>query len=415
MKFCVIKGQKVLLNNQYLNEYLNSRIKEYLTGIIEQLLEEEFSEYLNRKRYERINKSSGIRQYRNGYRKRYYIAKFSVSMEIRIPRCRVGKFTPQLFKDSGILDLELEKLLIHQWSEGNSYRDIRNFVERVYGEKISLGLLHRMVKKIDGYVKEFHAKAIRKKYEAIYIDGLEICIKDQMPRIKNRYFPRRYLRIGKNMVLLGVLGQRREGKKVIRELLDYRLSQTEDTESYTALLISLKKRGLSSGSFSIAVHDSEESISRAIKNVYGENKVPEQECLFHKLLNMTKLVIEDKNAEEIRKDIWSVYSSREIKEYEEREKQVIKKWKDREPEVIRLFAKTNERLKTKYQFDEMIHKSIHTNNPIERYFREIRRRIKAIGIFENIDSAERLLFLIIESINQKRGSSPTNCNLKFTH
>ena len=53
--------------------------------------------------------------------------------------------------------------------------------------------------------------------------------------------------------------------------------------------------------------------------------------------------------------------------------------------------------------------------PIERYFKEIRRRLKAMGIFETVKSADKLLFLIIEYLNQRRGSVPTNSNLVFTH
>lgn len=47
--------------------------------------------------------------------------------------------------------------------------------------------------------------------------------------------------------------------------------------------------------------------------------------------------------------------------------------------------------------------------------KEIRRRLKAMRIFETVKSADKLLFLIIEYLNQRRGSIPTNSNLVFTH
>jgi len=70
---------------------------------------------------------------------------------------------------------------------------------------------------------------------------------------------------------------------------------------------------------------------------------------------------------------------------------------------------------SKYQFDIILHKKLHTNNTIERYFREIKRRIKAMGVIERVKSTDKLLFLIIEYLNQRRGSIPTNSNLVFTH
>lgn len=121
--------------------------------------------------------------------------------------------------------------------------------------------------------------------------------------------------------------------------------------------------------------------------------------MFHKLVNILKIVENKKNEPELRKAIWSVYSSPSRKEYAKRRMKVVKQWYKKEPMAVRSFYLSDERLTTKYDFRIEIHKLIHTNNPIERYFREIRRRTKAIGIFESIQSADRLLFLKIESNN----------------
>ncbi len=86
-----------------------------------------------------------------------------------------------------------------------------------------------------------------------------------------------------------------------------------------------------------------------------------------------------------------------------------------EPEAVKQFKKVNHRMLTKYQFDVTLHKEFHSSNTIERYFKEIRRRTKAMGIFEKVKSADKLLFLIIEYLNQRRGSIPSNNNLVFTH
>ena len=82
---------------------------------------------------------------------------------------------------------------------------------------------------------------------------------------------------------------------------------------------------------------------------------------------------------------------------------------------MKLFVKKDDKLLTKYNFENYFHISIHSNNAIERFFREIRRRIKVIGAFENETSADRLIFLTVEYLNQRRGSIPTNSNLVFTH
>ncbi len=47
--------------------------------------------------------------------------------------------------------------------------------------------------------------------------------------------------------------------------------------------------------------------------------------------------------------------------------------------------------------------------------KNIRRRTKEMGIFETVKSADKLLFLFIEYLNQRRGSVPTNSKFVFTH
>ena len=119
------------------------------------------------------------------------------------------------------------------------------------------------------------------------------------------------------------------------------------------------------------------------------------------------------NKESLKNEVWKVYSSGTEEEFMKLHKKVIKKWSALEPEAIKQFEKINHRMLSKYQFDIALHKELHTNNTIERYFREIRRRIKAMGVFETVKSADKLLFLIIEYLNQRRDSVSTNCNLVF--
>lgn len=404
---------KVLSNSQLLNQYLEEQVRKLIIGLIELMLEIEVSEILCRKKYQRLKSTQDKKFYRNGYRHRYLLTIYSMMLSIRVPRTRGKKYTPLLFRNNGLLESAMEKMLLLLWSDGSSYRDIKNFVKTIYGSEVSLGFISRMVKKIDEYVKKFHNREIKEGYDCVYIDGLEICIKDQVPRNPNTYTPER--KIGKNMVVLGVLGQRREGKKIIREQIDYRIAISENEVSYTKLLRSLRNRGLIGEKIKLIVHDGDLSIRKGIKNVYGRDRIPEQICMFHKMQNILSVVEEKRNKEEIEEDIWKIYSSRTEEQYEERKVEIIKKWEEKEPEVTEMLNRPDEELKTKYKFEEDMHRLIHTNNPIERYFRELRRRIKAMGIFESINSADRLLFLIIESINQRRGSQPSFPELKFTH
>jgi transposase-like protein len=126
-------------------------------------------------------------------------------------------------------------------------------------------------------------------------------------------------------------------------------------------------------------------------------------------------VIDKTNLDEIRKDVWGVYSSETEEEFIMCHREVYRKWRRTEPEAMKLFKSIDSRMLSKYKFNKLMHRHIHSNNPIERYFKELRRRIKAIGIFENVKSADRLIYLIVEYLNQRRGSIAACPQIQFTH
>ena len=71
--------------------------------------------------------------------------------------------------------------------------------------------------------------------------------------------------------------------------------------------------------------------------------------------------------------------------------------------------------KRQFDFPKLKTIDIKTNNPVERFNRELKRRTRAVGCFESLQSIDNLMFLIIEYLNQCNGASPTDPDLKFTH
>lgn len=133
--------------------------------------------------------------------------------------------------------------LVQIWSEGSSYRDLQTLVKHIYGERLSTRTFSKIVRAADKYVSRYHSREITNFYDAIFIDGLSVSIKG-LPREYLYEFQRKKK---KNAVILGILGQRQDGKKMVRELIDYKISQSEDVESYRELLKSLSSRGLKFG------------------------------------------------------------------------------------------------------------------------------------------------------------------------
>lgn len=403
------KFRKVIMNNQHLNSFISEGVKEFMKSFLETILEEEIRIFIGRDKYERKNVS--VQKYRNGTRERYYFTLQAGMLRIKVPRCRGFYFSSILLNKRSITQKELEDTIVQIWAEGGSYRDLQNLVKKIYGEYFSLKKFHSMIKSLDVYVEQFHRKQITFEYESILIDGLEFSVKG----LPKKYYKEYYRARRKNAVMLAVLGVRQTGKKIIKEILDYMIVTSEDEIGYTKLLRSLKNRGLSSVKFKVIVHDGEGSISKAIRNVYGKEKISEQRCMVHKKRNVINAIIDKNNKDDLSKDVWKTYTSKTKEEFLYNQSKVYTKWKFKEPEAMKIFNRRDNKILTKFEFEQDIHKIIHSNNYIERYFKEIRRRTKAIGVFENIASADRLLFLVIEYLNQRRGSIPTNSKLKFTH
>ena len=54
-----------------------------------------------------------------------------------------------------------------------------------------------------------------------------------------------------------------------------------------------------------------------------------------------------------------------------------------------------------FEFPENIRKMIRTTNVIERCFREVRRRLKVMGYFQNSKSCDRIIYAIFNYFNTK--------------
>jgi len=401
LQFFVSKNQYPRRFNQALNKTVDISVSKFVKELIEKMINEEFEECIKRKPYVRL-KGEKI-SYRNGYRERKILFKWTGMISLRIPRCRKMRFIPKAIYGN-LSDPEVEAMILQIWAEGGSYRDIKSLISRLYGTAISLNLLHRIMSQVGKYVEEFHERKLQIEYDCLYVDALYIRVKSQQ-----------LLNGDKRAVVLAILGQRREKKKIIREIIDFRISNSEDERAYTEFFRSLKNRGLSREKIKVLIHDGHPAITKSIYAVWGKDKIKDQACMIHKLRNVLSCIDNQYTKEEIKPEIWKVYSSRSKKEFYKSHKEVFMKYIDSEPEAMKIFGKIDSNLLTRFDLPHFRIKDIISNNPIERYFREIKRRVRAIGIFENKNSADRLLFLIIEYLNQRRGALPFNNDLKFTH
>ncbi len=86
-------------------------------------------------------------------------------------------------------------------------------------------------------------------------------------------------------------------------------AEAENENSYTAFFKILKQRRLKHDKINIIVHDDHPAISKAIRNVYGNNKIFQLLCMVHKMRNVIAEVRAIGNIEPLKERIWEVYSA----------------------------------------------------------------------------------------------------------
>lgn len=288
---------------------------------------------------------------------------------LRIKRPRVvyfdksKKFSSKLLPSYSRRTGELINNVTLLYFLGHSCRKSVSSIQRFFANKISPSGVSRIIMYISEEAKKFHTRKINKRYRIIWIDGMEVRV-------------RKY---GKLKVLLA-FGEDYDGN---RELIDYMISEKEDELSYEKFLENLRQRGLKMPE--IFVHDGHLGLQNAIQTVFPYSN--QQVCIFHKKMDAVRKSSPE-NREEIGKDIDLIYSSRSKEEAMLRLKEFNKKWKKKERLSVKSmnfrFMMTIKFL----EFDLTIQKRIRTNNPLERYIEEIRRRIIPMRSFNNIESLE---------------------------
>jgi transposase-like protein len=116
--------------------------------------------------------------------------------------------------------------------------------------------------------------------------------------------------------------------------------------------------------------------------------------------------LKKKDREECLQDARLIYQAKHAREARKAFRDWKAKWDALYPKAVLCLEKDLEEMLSFFQFDPHHWRKIRTTNPIERFFREYRRRTRTMGCFLHGKSAERILFSITRYLNQKWGKKP---------
>jgi len=354
----------------------SSILKQLKKALTERILEGELTTELGYKKHDSAGKNSG--NSRNGYSPKTLKTKDG-TMEIQIPRDRMGQYEPQLIPKNQTRFDDLDDKIISLYSRGMTTRDMQAQLQDLYGVEISATLISNVTNEVIEEVKAWQSRPLEKLYPIVYLDALVIKIR-QDKRIINKAF---YLALGVNI----------EGHK---ELLGIWVSQNEGAKFWLNVLTELKNRGLED--IFITCVDGLTGFPEAIQTVYPKTQV--QLCIVHMVRNSLRYV-SWKKRKIVAADLRAIYSARTVEEAELALTEFAKKWDKEFPSISKIWLNHWEYITPLFDYPDDIRKVIYTTNAIESLNMSMRKVIKNKRIFPSDDAALKQLYLALKNISKK--------------
>lgn len=257
---------------------------------------------------------------------------------------------------------------------------LRNILGR-YG--ISAASVSNITGKIIPEIESFHKRPIEDIYVYLYLDGITITVAGNDGK-------------GKKYILLVAYGVNKYG---VKEIIDFVMVKSESYDNWNGFLFNLYERGLKGANLKLIIVDGGKGLSQALDGLW--QRTLRQRCWMHKLMNVCKY-IKKSDEETCINQARGIYNAVSLRQALKR----FNVWKDRwyklYPKAVKCIEKDLDELLTIFHFDESHRIKIRTTNPIERAFKEFRRRTNVMdNHLPNISACEKIFYVMSKFLNER--------------
>jgi putative transposase len=371
------KTKKVIEEN--LEEFLTMPPLRELTRIgakmmLQSAMEEEVTTYLERDFYERTSSAKGSR---NGSKPRA-VKIGSGDIGIRMPQVRNagGPFHSQILPPRVTQMDEIQEIIPLLYMNGLSTRKVKKAVGKLIGRK---GLSHQNVMRISGrIIEEFNVwkKRDLSTLQVVYLilDGIRLGVRAETTEKETVLVAWAFLEDGS------------------RELVGVSLGNRESCNAWKGFLEDLVRRGMSEPMLTII--DGCPGLIKAVDEIFPESD--KQRCTKHKTENVLDKVLEQDRAS-VKESVRRVFYASTYEHAKEAVELFKKKWSMKYPSAVECLTDDIESCLTYYKYPYQHWLRIRTTNVVERSFKEVKRRVKGIGRFQN---EERALTMVYWQLNE---------------
>lgn len=180
-----------------------------------------------------------------------------------------------------------------------------------------------------------------------------------------------------------------------REILLWRLGESESAEEWIAFLEILEARGMRGAQgLRLIIHDGGAGLCSALQTLWFD--AAQQRCLFHKLRNIARairlpdgLTREQRRQQrrKILKDFRHIWAARRYQTMLQRYLKVVRTYRDTQPEAVATLRRDFRATVTYYalqeEFPDWERRHLRTTSRLERFNRTLRRRTRAANAYHS--------------------------------
>jgi putative transposase len=341
---------------------------------LEAALEAEMDEHLGYGKHDPAGRDGG--NSRNGRRAKTLLTEVG-PVGIAVPRDRAGSFTPQVVAKRQRRFGGIDDLVISLTAKGLTTGEVAAHLAEVYGAEVSKDHISTITDRVLDTLGDWQNRPLDAVYPVVFIDCIHVKIRDG--QVANRPI----------YVALAVTA---DGGKDILGL--WAGDGGEGAKYWLRVLTELRNRGVAD--VCIVVCDGLKGLPDAIGEVWPQAVV--QTCLIHLLRNSFKYASKA-DWPAIAKELKPIYTAPTEQAALDAFAEFGAKWEHKYPAIVRLWTNAWPEFVPFLAFDLEIRKIVCTTNAIESLNARFRRAVNARGHFPTEQSALKILYLTITSLD----------------
>jgi transposase-like protein len=319
---------------------------------------------------------------RNGCYRRWLLTELG-AIELHVPRTRTFSAL-KVVRAYARRAKGVDRMILACFLLGLSTRKVAVALLPVLGRPVSPATVSAVAKQLDAAVAAFHRRPLKDQYRVLVLDGVVLKRKTGAGALARP--------------VLVALGLRPDGKK---EVIDFRLASAESAAQWEQFLGDLVRRGLTGERLDMLCVDGGSGLRAALPAAYPE--VPVQRCWAHKIRNVLNKVRRADQAT-VKAGLHRIMNATTLPAAWSAARRFAERWACSYPKVVACLRADLDDLLTCFRYAALAErKAVRTTNAIERRFREVRRRTRPMGTFQDRTSMDRILFAVFTHENRNQG------------